>query len=157
MGLLNRPYYLRDLISSSAKFAELEGLYTNISLIERKPKPDKQHGVKRGTFISEVVHAGAVTVNPDTGYDILGENQSAIYFSKTEAGKSDSGSLRIYPNLTFIGDIQPELVVLRNVCGNGPEADKIFQWLYAVVDDAVFERRNVRVRIFSLPNYLICS
>ena len=84
MGLLDQPYHLKDLMSPGAK---LVGPLAKIILIEKEPKPEKQHGVKRGTFISEVVHAGAITANSTTGFDIVDENQSVIYFSKTAAGK----------------------------------------------------------------------
>ena len=43
------------------------------------------------------------------------------------------------------GEIVIELIVLRGVFGDQVQADAIFLWFQRTIDDAVIERRNVRV------------
>ncbi|KAF8960534.1 hypothetical protein BDZ97DRAFT_1704149 [Flammula alnicola] len=125
LGFHRKHYYLQDLIAE----AEAGGTAPPFTL--RQKLRDHHHGVKWGAHLSEVEDKVAgkdvIVTTESTGFDVVYEDQSVIYYSVGDDGK------------TII-----ELIVLRDVLGKSRYAGELFAWMHAVIVEACKDRTNVR-------------
>ena len=76
LGLFYKPYYLQDILDKPS-----DGRLFNVRLIERTRTTD--HGVKRYRVLDEAANPNAFVVNEDTGFYVVGVDESVIFYSYT--------------------------------------------------------------------------
>jgi len=120
-------------------------IFNGIKLIERSRI--LKHGFKRYTWMSETDTDEATTINTKNGFYILEPDESAIFYSYSDAERSTLYFFYFYNIflISFVEDLVIELVILRGIGTSGPVSQPLYAWLKEVIIQACNERRNVRV------------
>lgn len=118
-----------------------------ITFIERSR--DSKHGVKRYTHLSEIDDSNSLVVNESTGYYVVKEEESVIFYSFCDAtrGIFFFFFLAIIALMVSLENIIIELAIIRGTALNASFSSLLYSWLAGVVKQACSERRNVRVSI----------
>ncbi len=122
--------------------------FNGIKLIERSRKLN--HGVKRYTHMSEINRPGVLVVNEETGYYVVNEKESVIFYSFSDAARGIFLNFILISSrliLFYSENIMIELVIIRGVAQQAPFSSSLYSWLASVVKQACSDRRNVRVSI----------
>ena len=110
--------------------------------------------MKRYVRLSEIEDSNSLVVNETTGYYVVKEEESAIFYSFCDAGCSIFFSLSLSLILALIAiilcleNITIELAIIHGVATNTSFSPPLFFWLADVVKQACSERHNVRVSNF---------
>ena len=120
-------------------------IFNGIKLIERSRI--LEHGFKRYTWMSETDTDEATTINTKNGFYILEPDESANFYSYSDAERSTLYFFYFYNIflISFVEDLVIELVILRGIGTSGPVSQPLYAWLKEVIIQACNERRNVRV------------
>lgn len=129
-----------------------------LKMIERKRRTPL---VKPRTFFTDsyIPDSPHHHVNEDNGYYVVGESESAIFYSEiadSEGVLLISAVTTFFKLISIIVEIVVELVVLRGIASNSPLGPEIHRWLSNVVEIACNYRRNVRVS-YNLPELFSVS
>lgn len=79
LRLLEKPYYARDILQGDVACPP------SVMFVKR-PRDNRRHA-KRGEYLSEVRDGNAFVANSDTGFEVVDEETSVVYYSDDEGGK----------------------------------------------------------------------
>jgi hypothetical protein len=119
--------------------------FCGITFIERSR--DLKHGVKKFVHLSEIDHPNSLVVNGNTGYYVVKEEESVIFYSFSDAAHGNVFSSSNNSANRFLETITIELAIIHGVALNASFSPLLFYWLAGIVKQACSERRNVRVSI----------
>jgi carboxypeptidase C (cathepsin A) len=79
LGLKQSSFFLKELLKTG------QTDFKGIKLVERNR--NLKHGIKRYKTMSETAHRGSLTVNEETGYYVVKEEESVIFYSFSDSSQ----------------------------------------------------------------------